>query len=61
MSTWMNLEGTMLSEISQRKIPYDLTYMWNLKNKKTKKLIQKEIRFVVTKRGCGERDRKSVV
>ena len=29
---WMELEGTMLSEISQRKIPHDFTYMWNLRN-----------------------------
>ena len=33
-TTWVNLEGIVLSEISQteRKIPYDVTYMWNLKN-----------------------------
>ena len=31
--TWMHLEGVMLSEISQRKIPYDFTHMWNLRNK----------------------------
>ena len=32
---WMDLEGIMLSEISQteREIWYVLTYMWNLKNK----------------------------
>ena len=32
--TWMDLEGIMLSEISQtekHRILYDLTYMWNLK------------------------------
>ena len=28
---WMHLEGIMLSERSQRQIPYDTTYMWNLK------------------------------
>ena len=28
---WMDLEGIMLSEIRQRQIPYDITYMWNLK------------------------------
>jgi len=36
--TWMDLEGTMLSEISQdigRQILYNITYMWNLKNKTT--------------------------
>ena len=31
---WMDLEGIMLSEISQRRqIPYNLTCMWNLKTK----------------------------
>ena len=30
-ATWMNLEIIMLSKISQRQIPYDITYMWNLK------------------------------
>ena len=32
-TTWMDLDGIMLSEISQRQILYDITYMWNLKNK----------------------------
>lgn len=33
-TTWLDLEDTMLSEISQteRQIPYDTTYTWNLKN-----------------------------
>ena len=31
----MDLEGIILSKIRQRKtIPYDLTYIWNLKKKK---------------------------
>ena len=32
-ATWMDLEGIMLSEISQteRQILFDVTYMWNLK------------------------------
>lgn len=32
-ATWMDLEDIMLSEISQREILYDTTYMWYLKNK----------------------------
>jgi len=35
-TTWMNTEGSMLSETSQtekKKRHYDLTYMWNLKKK----------------------------
>ena len=43
----MDLEGIMLSKISQRERQtlYYLTYMWNLKNKTNS---EKEIRFVVT-------------
>ena len=35
-TAWLDLEGIMLSEISQskkRQTPYDFTYMGNLKNK----------------------------
>ena len=33
-ATWMDLEGIMLSEISQaEKDKYCITYMWNLKNR----------------------------
>ena len=33
--TWMDLEGIMLSEISQNgQTPYDVTYMWNRKHNK---------------------------
>ena len=31
VKTWMNLEGSVLIEINQRQILYDLTYMWNQK------------------------------
>ena len=30
-ATWMDLEITIPSEVSQRQIPYDITYMRNLK------------------------------
>ena len=33
-ATWIDLEIIILSEVSQKKkrqIPYDITYMWNLK------------------------------
>ena len=33
---WMDLEVIILSEVSQRQISYDITYMWNLKKKKKK-------------------------
>ena len=34
-TTWMDLEGIMLIEMSdrERQILYVITYMWNLKNK----------------------------
>ena len=39
VTAWMELESIMLSEISQAvedKIPYDLTFKWNLVNKTNK-------------------------
>ena len=64
----MDLEGIMLSEVRERQIPYDLTYKWNLKKKKTKNQKQmntfktnkkqKKIhkyRELVAARGVGER------
>ena len=30
-TTWMELKGIMLSEISQRKISHVFTHMWNLR------------------------------
>ena len=35
-TVWMNLEGIILSEISQRQIPYDFIYIWYQKNEQTK-------------------------
>lgn len=36
--TWIDLEGIKVSEVSQteRQIPYNLTHVWNLKNKQMK-------------------------
>ena len=39
-ATWMDLGIIILSEVSQRQILYDITYMWNLKNN-TNELIYK--------------------
>ena len=38
-TTWIDLDGIMLSEISQRekdKLSYDFIYLWNLQNKQNK-------------------------
>ena len=53
----MDQEGTMLSEIRQRQILYDFTYMWNLKYKTNEKNITKPTVIDRTKRwllGCRE-------
>ena len=34
-ATWMNLGIIILSEVRQRQIPNDITYMWNLKKNDT--------------------------
>jgi len=39
VAIWMDLETIILSEVRQRQI-YDITYMWNLKNR-TNGLIYK--------------------
>lgn len=57
MTTWVGLEGIILSKKKwdrERHIPYDLTYTWNLKtktkiNKQKPKLIDSENRLMVTR------------
>ena len=43
-ATWMNLEGIMLSELSQteRQILHGITYMWNPKGQQTSEYNKKE-------------------
>ena len=55
ITTWMDLEGIMLSEINQRKTnTYDFTYTRNLKNKTNKKQKQTpKYRQLVVARGRG--------
>ena len=62
-ATWMYLKLIILSELSQRQISYDITYMWNLKNDtneiiyKTEMDSQTENKPMVTKgRRRGERN-----
>ena len=53
VTTWMDCEGIMLSEVSQRRqreIPFDFTSVWNIKtNKPHLKLIDAESRVVVAR------------
>ena len=41
-TTWTDLEGVLIREISQ--IPYDFTHMWNLGTKQTNKQRKKKTR-----------------
>ena len=52
VTTWVGLEGIMLSEISQRQrqIPYGFTHMWDLKNKQNRnRLIGTENKLKVVR------------
>ena len=59
-ATWMALENTVLSEIRERQILYDITYMWNVKNNtngfmyKTEVELQTKNKLMVTEgKGAG--------
>ena len=54
VTTWMDLEGTMLSEGSQtEKDKYGFTYMWNLKTtKQTNKNKTRDQRNGCQREGC---------
>ena len=42
-ATWIQLETLILGEVKlerERKIPYDITYMWNLKYDKTEPIYR---------------------
>ena len=41
-ATWMDLEIIILSEVSQRQISYDITYMWNLEKMVQMNLFTKQ-------------------
>ena len=42
-ATWMQLEMIILSEVRKRKIPYNITYMWNLKCDTNLPIKQKQV------------------
>ena len=39
-ATWMDLENIIRSEVRQREILHDITYMWNLKNSTNSTYLQ---------------------
>ena len=43
-ATWMDLETIILSEVNQKEIPYDITYMWNLKYDTNDPIYETEIK-----------------
>ena len=46
-TTWMDLEGIMLSEISQKgQIPYDFTCTWHLKHKANEQTNQNRNKLI---------------
>ena len=67
-ATWVDLEVIILSEVSQRQISYDITYMWNLKKNDTNRTyIQNrnrptdiENKLIVTKGESWGRDKSGV-
>ena len=42
-ATWMDLEITKSSEVSQRQILYTIIYMWNLQSNTNELVYKKEI------------------
>ena len=53
----MDLESIIPTEVSQRRTPYDITYMWNLKNTTDESIYKAgtdvENKFMVTKGKSG--------
>ena len=52
-AAWMDLEIIILSKARKRKIPYDITYMWNLIHNTIylwNRFTDTENKFMVTKR-----------
>lgn len=47
--TWINLKGIMLCEISQRKMLYNITHMWNLRKQNKLANRTKRNRFTENK------------
>ena len=60
-ATWMDFQGIMISEISQRQIIHDFTYIWQLRNQTSEqtqlngnRVLDSENKQVVAKGVKGE-------
>jgi len=42
-ATWIDREITLLSEVREREISYDISYVWNLKNDTIELIYKREI------------------
>ena len=47
---WKGLENTIFSEVSQRQILYNITYMWNIKNNTNEFICKRETDSQIQKR-----------
>ena len=48
-ATWRDLEIIIQSEVRQRQIPYDITFMWDLKNNTNELIYKTEINLQTEK------------
>ena len=56
----MNLENIMLSETSQTENTYDITYMWNLKNKTNECILKQKQTHRYRKQNSGNLNGKEI-
>ena len=56
-TTWVELEIIILSEVSQREMPYDITYMWNLNYDTNEPMYERETELQIQRTNCGCQER----
>ena len=52
-ATWMQVETFILHEVRERQMPYDITYMWNLKYGTDDPICKKETDHGHAEQTCG--------
>ena len=55
VATWIDLEIITLSEVRKRQVPYDITFMWNLKYGTNEQIYKTETHLEnsLMVEGCG--------